>query len=59
MTVADMNRLEQAARISIGEFEDSESSAPPLAPVPNGALRLVALALVAVIVVVALYQLVY
>lgn len=54
-----MNRLEQAARISIGEFEDSESSAPPLAPVPNGALRLVALALVAVIVVVALYQLVY
>lgn len=43
----------------MGEFEDSESSAPPLAPVPNGALRLVALALVAVIVVVALYQLVY
>ncbi|MDF3154746.1 hypothetical protein P3C58_22455 [Mesorhizobium sp. XAP10] len=59
MTVADMNRLEQAARTSMGEFEDSEASAPPLAPVPNGALRLVALALVAVIMAVALHQLVY
>ena len=59
MTVADMNRLEQAARISMGEFEDSEASAPPLAPAPNGALRLVALALAAVIMVVALYHLVY
>lgn len=59
MTVADMNRLEQAARISMGEFEDSEASAPPLAPVSHASPRLVVLGLVAVIVAMALYQLVY
>ncbi|RUW57726.1 hypothetical protein [Mesorhizobium sp. M7A.F.Ca.US.008.03.1.1] len=59
MTVADMNRLEQAARISMGEFEDSEASAPPLAPVPPASSRLVALGLAAVVVAVVFFQLVY
>jgi hypothetical protein len=59
LTVADMNRLEQAARISMGEFEDSEAFAPPLPPVPRASLRLVALGLVAVIVAVVLFQLAY
>ncbi|WP_136618856.1 MULTISPECIES: hypothetical protein [Mesorhizobium] len=59
MTVADMNRLEQAARISMGEFEDSEASAPPLPAVPHASLRLVALGLAAVIVAVVLFQLAY
>ena len=40
--VADINRLEQAARISMGGFEDSEISAPPLPPAPHTALRLAA-----------------
>ncbi|WP_027037062.1 hypothetical protein [Mesorhizobium ciceri] len=59
MTVADMNRLEQAARISMGEFEDSEASAPPVAPVPHASLRLAALGLAAVIVAVVFFQLAY
>ena len=59
MTVADMNRLEQAARISMGEFEDSEASAPPLPPVPHASLRLAALGLAALIVAVVLFQLAY
>lgn len=59
MTVADMNRLEQAARVSMGEFQDSEASAPPLVPAPNVSLRLVAVALAAVIVAVVLLPLAY
>lgn len=39
--VADMNRLEQAARISMGGFQDLEASAPP--PPPHASLRLAAL----------------
>ncbi|WP_171026232.1 hypothetical protein [Mesorhizobium comanense] len=34
MTVADMNRLEQAARVSMGEFQDPDTSAEPL-PLPH------------------------
>jgi hypothetical protein len=59
LTVADMNRLEQAARVSMGEFQDSEASAPPLAPAPRVSLRLVALVLAAVIVAVVLLPLAY
>ncbi|UVK42119.1 hypothetical protein BPNPMPFG_003770 [Mesorhizobium sp. AR07] len=58
MTVADMNRLEQAARISMGEFEDSDASAPALPPAPRASLRLAALGLAAVIVAIALVQLI-
>jgi hypothetical protein len=54
-----MNRLEQAARVSMGEFQDSEASAPPLLPAPNVSLRLVAVALAAVIVAVVLLPLAY
>ncbi|WP_244482856.1 hypothetical protein [Mesorhizobium sp. Root102] len=54
-----MNRLEQAARMSMGEFEDSEASAPPLPPVPHASLHLVALGLAAAIVTVVLFQLAY
>ncbi|MFC3325863.1 hypothetical protein [Mesorhizobium cantuariense] len=59
MTVADMNRLEQAARISMGEFEDSDAPAPPLPPVPHASLRLVAFGLAAVILAAVLFQLAY
>jgi len=58
LTVADMNRLEQAARISMGEFEDSEASAPPLSQVPHAPLRLAALVLTVAIVAVVLFNLV-
>lgn len=53
-----MNRLEQAARISMGEFEDSEASAPPLSQVPHAPLRLAALVLTVAIVAVVLFNLV-
>jgi hypothetical protein len=59
LTVADMNRLEQAARIAMGEFQDSEASAPPPSSSSAALLRLVALGVVAMIVAVALFQLVY
>ncbi|RWC48977.1 MAG: hypothetical protein EOS55_08550 [Mesorhizobium sp.] len=59
MTIADMNRLEQAARVSMGEFEDSEASAPLRPPVPYASSGLVALGLVAVITAIALYELIY
>ncbi|ESY75363.1 hypothetical protein NKJ90_18710 [Mesorhizobium sp. M0051] len=58
MTVADMNRLEQAARISMGEFEDSEASVP-MPPIPQASQRLLALSLAAVILAVVLFQLAY
>ncbi|WP_167458468.1 hypothetical protein [Mesorhizobium kowhaii] len=51
-----MNRLEQAARISMGGFQDPEASAPP--PAPHASLRLAALGLTAAIVAVVLFQLV-
>ncbi|MER8371341.1 hypothetical protein [Mesorhizobium sp. M1406] len=56
LTVADMNRLEQAARISMGEFEDSEASVPP---VPHASLRLLALGLAAVVLAAVLFQLAF
>ncbi|WP_181172798.1 MULTISPECIES: hypothetical protein [unclassified Mesorhizobium] len=56
MTVADINRLEQAARISIGEFQDPETSTA--SPVAHGILLpIVAPALAAAIVLIALSQL--
>ncbi|MER9295119.1 hypothetical protein NKI38_01235 [Mesorhizobium sp. M0621] len=58
LTVADMNKLEQAARISMGEFEDSEASVPP-PPVPHASMRILALGLAAVILAVMLFQLSY
>jgi len=56
LTVADMNRLERAARISMGEFLDSEAPAQSLPPVRPSLPWVVALALVATIVLIALFQ---
>ncbi|MER9305975.1 hypothetical protein [Mesorhizobium sp. M0496] len=49
MTVADMNRLEQAARISMGEFEDSEATVPPPS-VRHISMRILALGLAAAVI---------
>lgn len=49
MMVADMNRLEQAARVSMSGFQDAE--APPSTPAraSHPVLRLIAVVLVAAI----------
>lgn len=57
LTVADMNRLEQAARISMSGFQDLDPSAAPSLHVSDTALRLAIVALVAVIVLIAALQL--
>ena len=57
--IADVNRLEQAARVSMGGFQDSEASTPPPPSASHPSLRFVALGLAAMIVAVALFQLVY
>lgn len=55
MMVADMNRLEQAARVSMSGFQDAE---PPPAPrSPHLALRLGAIALLAAVAMTAAWQL--
>ncbi|BCG85490.1 hypothetical protein MesoLj113c_16000 [Mesorhizobium sp. 113-3-9] len=57
MTVADINRLEQAARISMGEFLDAEAAAETLPHVRHGLIKGVGLALAAIILLAALFQL--
>ncbi|WP_155256416.1 hypothetical protein [Mesorhizobium loti] len=57
MTVADMNRLEQAARISMGEFQDSETSAEPLSQPHHGLLWVIVLAATATLLLIAFFQL--
>jgi hypothetical protein len=55
MMVADMNRLEQAARVSMSGFHDAE---PPLAPRSSHLpLRLGAIALLAAMALTAAWQL--
>jgi hypothetical protein len=54
--VADMNRLEQAARVSMSGFQDSEP--PPLPRPAYRTLRLGAVALLAVVALTAAWQLV-
>ncbi|CAH2400177.1 conserved hypothetical protein [Mesorhizobium escarrei] len=58
MTAADINRLEQAARVSMSGFQDIEASAIPSPraslPIPG----LAAIGLAAVVVVAAAFQLV-
>ncbi|MGX7875293.1 hypothetical protein ACVDG5_023530 [Mesorhizobium sp. ORM6] len=56
MTVADMNGLEQAARISMGEFLETDASAQSLPPTRRRLLGAAALALVAAILLIALFQ---
>lgn len=57
MTVADMNRLEQAARVSMGEFQDSEASAEPFSPSHHGLQWGIALSAAATILLITLFQL--
>jgi hypothetical protein len=57
VTVADMNRLEQAARISMGEFQDPEASTEPLFPPHHTLLWGIVLAAAATILIIALFQL--
>jgi hypothetical protein len=58
LTVADIDRLEQAARVSMGGFQDPEASAMPsprtYLPTPGFA----AIALAAVVVLAAAFQLI-
>ncbi|WP_246501918.1 hypothetical protein [Mesorhizobium caraganae] len=56
LTVADMNRLEQAARISMSGFQDPDASASP-AHTWHPLLRFAAVALVAAIVLIVASQL--
>jgi hypothetical protein len=49
LTVADINRLEQAARISMGEFLDSEPSVEAL-PAGRGLMKGIVLAAAAIMV---------
>ncbi|ESY81759.1 hypothetical protein LB577_11665 [Mesorhizobium sp. B283B1A] len=57
MTVSDVNRLEQAARVSMGEFQDPEASAEPLSPPHHGLLWGVVLAAAATILLVTVFRL--
>jgi len=55
MMAADMNRLEQAARVSMSGFQDAE---PPPAPRSSDlVLRLGAIALLAAVALTAVWQL--
>jgi hypothetical protein len=55
MTVADMNRLEQAARVSMSGFQDAEAPPPPRSS--HLFLRLAAVALLAAMALTAAWQL--
>lgn len=57
MTVADMNRLEQAARISMGEFQDPETSSEPLSSPHHSLLWGILLAAAATILLIAFFRL--
>ncbi|WP_165848716.1 hypothetical protein [Mesorhizobium delmotii] len=58
MTVADINRLEQAARVSMGGFQDLEASAMPSPRTPLPTPGVAAIGLAAVVVLVAAFQLI-
>ena len=57
LTVADMNRLEQAARVSMSGFQDPDASASPAPHAWHPLLRFAAVALVAAIVLIVASQL--
>ncbi|WP_292175623.1 hypothetical protein [Mesorhizobium sp.] len=55
MMIADMNRLERAARVSMSGFQDTEARPSPRSSHPS--LRLGAVALVAALVLAVAWQL--
>ncbi|WP_181177696.1 MULTISPECIES: hypothetical protein [unclassified Mesorhizobium] len=55
MMVADMNRLEQAARVSMSGFQDAEP--PPASQSSHLSLRVGAIALLAAVALTAAWQL--
>jgi len=57
LTVADMNRLEQAARVSMGEFHDPEASSEPLSSPQHTLLWGIVLAAASTILLIGLFQL--
>ena len=57
LTVADMNRLEQAARVSMSGFQESDASASPLPHAWHPLLRFATAALVAAVVLIVASQL--
>jgi len=57
LTVADMNRLEQAARVSMSGFQDPDASASPSPHAWHPWLRFAAVALVVAVVLIAASQL--
>ncbi|AGB43931.1 hypothetical protein LB524_12185 [Mesorhizobium sp. ESP6-5] len=57
MTIADMNRLEQAARISMGEFLESEPSMEALPEAGRGLMKGIVLAAAAIMVLAIFWQL--
>ncbi|OBQ65930.1 hypothetical protein EB815_07905 [Mesorhizobium loti] len=57
LTIADINRLEQAARISMGEFLDTEANAETRLQARHGLTIGIVLALAAIVLLAALFQL--
>lgn len=57
LTVTDMNRLEQAARLSMGGFQDPEASTSPSPRAYPMSFRFIAFVLVAVLALIAVVQL--
>ncbi|WP_181168062.1 hypothetical protein [Mesorhizobium sp. B2-4-19] len=57
MTVTELNRLEQAARVSMGEFEAPQASAEPLTSPHHTLLWGVVLAAASTILLIAMFQL--
>ncbi|MGX9142896.1 hypothetical protein [Mesorhizobium sp. 128a] len=57
LTVADMNRLEQAARVSMSGFQDPDAPASPLPHAWHPFLRFAAVAFVVAIVLIVASQL--
>jgi hypothetical protein len=58
LTVTDINRLEQAARVSMGGFQDLEAAAKPSLHASQPSFRFAILALIAIIILVAASRLI-
>ncbi|RWC44411.1 MULTISPECIES: hypothetical protein [unclassified Mesorhizobium] len=58
LTVADINRLEHAARVSMGGFQDLEATAMPSPRASHPTPGLAAIGVAAVVVLAAAFQLI-